>query len=49
MKRKIIDEFGDEEHHCSRCGEPVWEDDDVCQTCGMNVSNVQESPTVKNG
>ena len=46
MKRKVIDEFGEiEGFYCSRCGEPVWEDDDVCQTCGMNVSNVQESRT----
>jgi len=46
MKRKIFDELGRiEGFFCSRCGEPVWEYDDVCQTCGQNVSQVQESRT----
>ena len=45
MKRQVIDEFGHKKFYCSKCGEQVFEFNDVCQTCGMDISITQESRT----
>lgn len=47
MKKKHIDEFGDEYYSCDRCGEIVDEYDEWCDICGNSLLATYQFPLLR--